>query len=756
MKNLLFILSIIISHFAFGQQSRIDSLLNVLKTTKQDTTKVNTYNNLFLEVEFTDETKAKEYLKKALELSHKIDFKKGLGITFLYLGYLAEDKGNYPDALKNYFTTLKISEAIGDKKGIATSYLNIGNANYRQGNYPEALKSHFASLKIREAIGDKKGVASSYNNIGLIYRDQGNYAEALKNHFAALKIRKSIDDKYGMADSYGNIGIVYHDQGNYPQALKNLFATLKIKESIGDKFGMSAVYDNIGNIYSDLGNYPEALKNHFASLKIEESIGAKYGIASSYNNIGSVYFRQSNYPEALKNYFVSLRILEKIGDKKGISLSYNNIGGIYADQGNYIEALKNHFAALKIREELVDKKGTAASYNNIAYVYSQQSNYPEALKNYYVSLRIREEIGDKKGISESFISIGKVKLKLNKASEAQKYLEDALVLSIKIRTKEQIRNAYDGLAQVDSAMGNYKSQVANYKLYILYRDSLDNEETRKKTIQSQMKYEYETKEAVVNAEHKKELENQEAIAEEKNRKQNIIIWTVVIGLLLVAVFTGYIFKEKKKSEELLLNILPEEVAEELKRKGSADAKLINEVTVLFTDFKGFTQLSEKLTAKELVNEINECFSAFDFIMEKHNVEKIKTIGDAYMAAGGLPTPNLTHASDVLNAALDIQQFMLEHKKKKQIKGEVFFDIRIGVHSGSVVAGIVGVKKFSYDIWGDTVNTASRMESSGEPGKINISGTTYELVKDKFECTHRGKIQAKGKGELDMYFVEERI
>ena len=231
----------------------------------------------------------------------------------------------------------------------------------------------------------------------------------------------------------------------------------------------------------------------------------------------------------------------------------------------------------------------------------------------------------------------------------------------------------------------------------------------------------------------------------------LLIFSIVFFLQRNKIATG-----KKESDELLLNILPSEVAAELKAKGSADAKQFEGVTVMFTDFKGFTQLSEKLSPKELVREINECFSAFDHIMHKHGVEKIKTIGDAYMAAGGLPTSNSTHANDVVLAALEIQQFMHEHKAIKEASGQLFFEIRIGIHSGPVVAGIVGVKKFAYDIWGDTVNTASRMESSGEVGKVNVSGTTYELVKDKFNCIHRGKITAKGKGEIEMYFVEVRI
>jgi class 3 adenylate cyclase len=175
------------------------------------------------------------------------------------------------------------------------------------------------------------------------------------------------------------------------------------------------------------------------------------------------------------------------------------------------------------------------------------------------------------------------------------------------------------------------------------------------------------------------------------------------------------------------------------------------VTVIFTDFKGFTAIAEKLSAEKLVTEINECFIAFDNIIQKYGIEKIKTIGDAYLAAGGLPTPKETHALDVVNAAREILEFTKDLKRKK---GDLGFDIRIGIHSGPVVAGIVGVKKFAYDIWGDTVNTASRMESGGEAGKINISEATYHLVKDHFNCVFRGKIHAKGKGEIEMYFIDE--
>ncbi|MCX8523193.1 hypothetical protein OF897_04555 [Chryseobacterium formosus] len=209
-------------------------------------------------------------------------------------------------------------------------------------------------------------------------------------------------------------------------------------------------------------------------------------------------------------------------------------------------------------------------------------------------------------------------------------------------------------------------------------------------------------------------------------------------------------KEKQKTENLLLNILPHEVAEELKENGSSEAKYYDEVTVLFTDFVNFTQSSEKMGAEKMLVELNECFTAFDMIMEKHGLEKIKTIGDAYLAVCGLPIKNECHAYQTTLVALDIIDFIEERKKINPNT----LDIRIGINSGSLIAGIVGVKKFAYDIWGDTVNTAARMEQNSEKGKINISESTYQLVKEKINCEYRGKIHTKGKGDMDMYFAIE--
>ncbi|MBK9402211.1 MAG: hypothetical protein IPN36_15650 [Bacteroidetes bacterium] len=214
-------------------------------------------------------------------------------------------------------------------------------------------------------------------------------------------------------------------------------------------------------------------------------------------------------------------------------------------------------------------------------------------------------------------------------------------------------------------------------------------------------------------------------------------------------------RQRDRSDELLENILPAEIATELKENGTVKSVLIENVTVLFTDFKGFTAISGLYSPEVVVNTINHYFTAFDKIVEQHGVEKLKTIGDSYMLAGGIPKEDPMHAIKVVNCALEILGFVRDENSRRVISGEPYFEIRIGIHTGTVVAGIVGVKKFAYDIWGDTVNLASRIESSGEAGKVNISSSTYALVKDKFHCVHRGKIEAKNKGEIDMYFVEGR-
>jgi tetratricopeptide (TPR) repeat protein len=443
------------------------------------------------------------------------------------------------------------------------------------------LFQHLATAQQNETHGEQSRTIDSLQNIlktskedtikvntlnllGKELTASADYKKAMDYYNQGKQLAEKLVYKKGIAISYNNIGIIYMNQGNYPEALKNQVASLKIKEEIKDKRAIAGSYNNIGNIYMKQGNYPEALKNHFTSLKIREEIKDKKGIAYCYNAIGVIYMNQGNYSEALKNYFASLKIREEIKDKQNIAVSYNNIGVIYMDQGNYPEALKNYFASLKIYEEFKDKKDISYSFNNIGLIYYYQGNYPEALKNYFSSLKIKEEIKDKYGIASSNVNLGAINIKLRKLDEAKKQLSDALSLSKEMGDKELIKLSYQSWAALDSTQGNWKQAYEHHKLYMLYKDSLNNEENTKKIVQTQMQYEFDKKEGVTKAEQDKK----DAIAKQETQKQKVILILVSCFSLLVAVLALFIFRgyqQKQKANFLLAdkNKIIEEKSKEI-------------------------------------------------------------------------------------------------------------------------------------------------------------------------------------------------
>ncbi|MEP6949428.1 MAG: adenylate/guanylate cyclase domain-containing protein [Ginsengibacter sp.] len=420
--------------------------------------------------------------------------------------------------------------------------------------------------------------------------------------------------------------------------------------------------------------------------------------------------------------------------------------------------------SLKISEELDDEKGVADGFGDLADIYHEKGklkplNYDTALVYYFKALAIYNKLEFNTSIAEIKNEIAKIYFLKGKFKMAKEGAFLTLKVFKNVASKDEVRDNYLMLSRCDSALGNYKEAYRFYQLYNLYKDSIYEEKNDNGIIKQQIKFETDK----VEKEIKTGQEKKDMLAKEEMRRQKLLRNGFMGGFGIVFLFSLVVYRqrnkvkrEKKRSDELLLNILPAETAEELKATGYAEPKSFEEVTVMFTDFKNFTQASENMSAKELVQEINYCYCEFDRIISRHKIEKIKTMGDSYMCAGGLPVKNTTNATDVINAALEIQEFMLSERAGRIKNGLSFFEIRIGIHTGPVVAGIVGIKKFAYDIWGDTVNIASRMESSGEVGTVNISGSTFGFVKNTFLCTYRGKIEAKNKGMVDMYFVNREM
>ncbi|MBS3912864.1 MAG: adenylate/guanylate cyclase domain-containing protein [Bacteroidetes bacterium] len=542
---------------------------------------------------------------------------------------------------------------------------------------------------------------------------------------------------------------------------KHLNEALSIAHVLNNDSLRAQVYMELGGYFDAATEYYLMADYFYKAWEYYQKIQNHYGAQLALSNLAWGYIQANDFKKGIEKCREGIHSLKNIRNEKYRSRAagflYNNLSIAFLESNQADSALKYNELALISIPDFKEKELGLYSwvFTQFGCIYELKKDTTRAQECFNRSVEIRDSsfIPDASvyaiskychflnglGRFRDAIFFGRDGIRIAKKFHLDRYLIDVA---------DELRYSYEKLLRVDSA-------YIYAKMTMEYKDTVFN---TKKSIQLQS---YSFNRDLKAKEFQHEIEN--AKAEENIRSEQKLRNIFLIGLILVMLFAGlFLFQRNKiragkiRSDELLLNILPEEVAEELKSKGSAEAQLIDEVTVLFTDFKGFTELSEKFTPKELIGEINECFSAFDHIMAKFGVEKIKTIGDAYMAAGGVPTTNTSHASDVVNAALAIQQYMHEHKIRREEDGKLYFEIRIGVHSGPVVAGIVGVKKFSYDIWGDTVNIANRMESSGEAGKVNISGTTYEMVKDEFDCSYRGKIQAKGKGAIDMYFVERSI
>ncbi len=560
-------------------------------------------------------------------------------------------------------------------------------------------------------LGKAKDDTNKVNILGSLamYYAKADPKEGLKYCEQAVELSEKLQWKPGMATAYNSLGANYKSLSDYPKALDNYLRSLKINEELNNRVNIARNTANIGNVYRELKNYPKALEYFEKSLKENEAQGRKFGITNNYSDMAIIYSEMHDNARALEYFDKALRISEEIDDKEGEAIIYGNIGNVYSDMQQYDKAIEHFLKSQQLNEQLGRMVGLAINYSNLG-------------KNYYLmATDTNNKVSNKEALLDKAIA----------------YFNKTMPIVTEMGALDLISVNYGALADVYLAKKDYKGAYESYRQSKILRDSMFSNDNKVKI-------------ANLTAERaeveKKQQEELTRLAQNKRRNEGILFGVVTLILLVFAVF---MVRERRKSDKLLLNILPEKVAAELKEKGTAAASNFDNVTVFFTDFVNFTTVAETMNPNALVNELHTCFKEFDQIISKYGIEKIKTVGDAYIAVAGLPVPDANHAVNAINAVLEIRAFIA---KRKAEMGSKTFDVRIGVNSGSVVAGIVGVKKFAYDIWGDTVNTAARMEQNSEAGEINISQSTYELIKDNFNCTYRGQLEAKNKGALAMYFV----
>lgn len=592
-----------------------------------------------------------------------------------------------------------------------------------------AASLEFSLRVIRESrlIRYPAGMATALVHAGMAASKQHKYDDASALYKQALSIYVEQKNDHQVALTLTKMGNAKLHSSKYPEAIDLYNEAIDILKDLNDEVALANLYGNIGLIHGLQGNYFLALKSQMVALRICERLNDDFRIAGICSNIGVIYNELQNYDEALKMFQRALNIRIEANDQAAESVLLVNIGNVYQEQKKYNEALEVHLRALHLREKIGDKAKLASSYGNLGNAYRALGNNMVALDYYNRSLELFLGLNEKRGLVQSYNNLGELYFELKEYDEAYKYLNESVKLAEETGLKNQLRMAYQYLSKLYAQDAKYKEAYQIHLRYSQLDKEISNAETSGQIAQMTLRYEMEQQEQAAEIERVKNIELQKAF--------------------------NLLEEEKKRSEELLLNILPEEISHELKSYGKTKARSFEMVTVLFMDIKGFTKISEQFTAEEIVSSIDEYFETFDLIVEKHGIEKIKTIGDAYLCVSGVPVAFDDHAVKMIHVAKDFIQAVSNLKDLRLQQGKHAFDFRVGIHSGPVVAGVVGIKKFAYDIWGDTVNTASRMQSNGEPSRINISHSTYQLVRDSFPCTYRGEIEAKNKGKLKMYFID---
>lgn len=536
--------------------------------------------------------------------------------------------------------------------------------------------------------------------------------------YAERLIRESRSQSDLRFETFGYLshGQAHMSQSNFEEALESFFNGLKLAIENGFFKHAGQFQSSIADIYNKSGNFKNAYTYYEAGIETLKKVNDSASLATLHLNYGDALFNNNELERAAENFEKSLDIFENLDYKEGVAFNWGNLGMVYAQQGKHSLAEENMNKAISIFEEMESFYPISVFLTYIADIYIEKGNILKALSFAGRSLDLAEEYG----------------------------------------LKNEISGAHQKLSEIHEHFGYDEKAYHHYKAHIAMRDSINNIETVEALANQRTEFEVSQKQT--------ELD----LVDQRRKTQRIysiagLSGAGLLGLLATLLYRSNRFekktnkiiaKEKERSEKLLLNILPAETAEELKTNGKVKAKRYESASVLFADFVGFTKFSKNRPPEEVVETIDRYFIEFDNIVEAHGLEKIKTLGDGYMCAGGLPIESEDHAVKLIQAAQKMKKYVIDRKADENTPDS--FGIRIGIHSGPVVSGVVGSKKFAYDIWGDTVNTAARLESHSEPGKINISTDTYQLVKDQFTCTERSAREVKGKGMMEMYFVKETM
>lgn len=557
-----------------------------------------------------------------------------------------------------------------------------------------------------------KNISFEYSNI--------NPEEGIKYGKQGLELSKRINWQKGLGISYNLLGTYYFYKSDYPKSLEYFFKSNKIAQSINDSVTLANSFSNIGNIKAKYNKSEEAKKYYVEAVEINKKLKTEKSfenLGHIYGNLGGIYFMEKKIDSTFYYVNLSLENYKTINYLPGIASTYNNRAFFNLNINKFDDAKIDLDKALEINKNINNKSGIALGYGNLCELYLFKA------KNELQNESTNQILFNKNELLNKSIENGLIAINLLQE------LGDLYFVSY----------SYNMLQESYELKGDYKNTLKYYKKYSEIQDSIFSSENNTKIANLEAKRENELKEKEIVI-LKKEKENQ--------KLQRYAMFGGIAGL---GIIIGLILIQRRKSEKLLLNVLPAKIAKRLKAKEHPIADHFDGASIMFIDIVGFTSLSSDADPKRIVSVLNDIFTIFDKLADKYGLEKIKTIGDAYMAVAGIPEMQSDHAKRAAEMALSIKQEMKEFRTSDGTE----INFRIGIDCGPVVAGVIGEKKFIYDLWSDAVNTASRMESTGEKGQIQITENFKEEL-EKFDGNWnfnlRGEFEIKGKGLMKTYYL----
>lgn len=645
-------------------------------------------------------------------------------------------------AIKSGNKTLMLEAAFG--------YFRILPTTYNSSKGKELIKN---MINWARETGDSKNYFYSLYYTALYHAEHLDYFQAFTYLDSCINMSKSSGYNDLLAEAHILKARLLVERNEMLEAFRNLLTAMDLAKS-------SNGFKQLNSLYLELAVFYET-NNNF--VKAKEYIDQQIQLIESQNPVDTMIwltaqFQRLSSPLADESQILDekavIRMME-ISTRKGfirIRKDFFTLLRSYYIENGKIPQLKKLYLEENPEDFVSLEKEDITLYYRLNALFKELDGNIDSAEYFWNKSKV---LVDNKPnlyyVGTFYYRYAEFMLRQNRPKEAENLLLKSFSICSRVNYNKLMIKILQTLESMAQQRGDYR-QAYNYNNQ---KQELINELQRKSRSEDLLMLEVEHESNL------RELANarERAIQENKLKEEKVKKNAFAGGLFVFLILTGMFFrqykltkKQKKRSDELLLNILPEKTADELKLKGHTTAKEYEGVTVLFCDIVGFTKISEQLTAQELVNEIDFYFKAFDEIITRNGLEKIKTVGDAYLAVGGMPEGNLAEARTVALAAIEMMKFVENLKQIRIDENRPFFEIRIGLHTGPVIAGVVGNKKFQYDIWGDTVNTAARMEQTSETGHINVSGNTYEILKSEFEFTYRGKVHAKNKGMVDMYYI----